>query len=48
MITFDVLQSCQHFLAYGPSYQLAVTTGPQPDLNTNEDLKNAIKKALGT
>uniref|UniRef100_A0A6P8I495 Histone deacetylase n=1 Tax=Actinia tenebrosa TaxID=6105 RepID=A0A6P8I495_ACTTE len=37
----------EHFLAYGPSYQLAVTTGPQPDLNSNEDLKNAIKKALG-
>ncbi|KXJ23746.1 histone deacetylase 8 [Exaiptasia diaphana] len=37
----------ENFLSYGPSYQLAVISGPQPDLNTRDDLQNQLKKALG-
>ncbi|EDO32559.1 predicted protein [Nematostella vectensis] len=37
----------EHFLSYGPSYQLDIAPSLQADLNSPEDIKNTIRKAYG-
>jgi len=47
LVVTAVMCFFQHFLAYGPSYQLAVTPGIQPDMNSKEHLRNQLNKAWG-